>query len=195
MDDPTLIKDTLTINESVPDSTGDDEPDDALLCIESQPQRNNPSSALSIVHGTDKPCQGSSDESWLDTPPQRIITRVCRRRTTFVDGHFDSKGTTLSLESESGKLIVDKMSHADPWPTRVAVILVAAYFAVGIGWFTLRPTELNDKHTTQSQSTKVVDAMYFIVTTLTTVGYGDVAPIGKGLLCRYLGSQLFVIID
>lgn len=157
-------------------SHADDDSDVALICIQLQSET------------CDKPLNGDNSvasehiyhKEYAQSESVHQDSKVRRERTTFVDGNFETQGTTSSLQSESGKLIVDKASHPDPWPTRVAILLVIAYFAVGIVWFALRPTELNDKHTSMSQSTAVVDAMYFTVTTLTTVGYGDVAPIGEG---------------
>eukprot|EP00050_Salpingoeca_kvevrii_P006142 m.287674 g.287674 ORF g.287674 m.287674 type:complete len:451 (-) comp11825_c0_seq1:1528-2880(-) len=78
--------------------------------------------------------------------------------------------------------IKDMLAVQDPWPVRIAAVLIFSYIGIGCVYYATADGAL-----IAHEDAGFVNAFYFVIVSLTTVGYGDLKP-------QSVSSRLFTCV-
>ncbi|KAI9073833.1 hypothetical protein K1719_044185 [Acacia pycnantha] len=159
---------------------------DLLIFGPSSPTGSTPLiEALTLTLNSPKPSSSSEDPQ--DTQPQQ---------SWLTDPNYPSHKTNLHRSKTAPALSVIKgVHHQSPVArpqfgsqsiVRQAVIFLILYLSLGVVIYWL-----NRHHFSATETHPVVDALYFCVVTMCTIGYGDITP---NSIATKLFSILFVLV-
>ncbi|KAH1055568.1 hypothetical protein J1N35_033633 [Gossypium stocksii] len=119
-------------------------------------------------------------------------TKAIQRRKS----HHRSKGPS-EKESQEQENVLQPLINVEPafvgleFRIKYVLLLLALYLGIGTLWFFLIKNQIYGKKTNG-----VIDAIYFCVVTMTSVGYGDLVPhstLAKILSCIYAFTGLALV--
>ncbi|KAM5587758.1 two-pore potassium channel 3-like [Rosa sericea] len=137
---------------------------DALTLSLNSPRPPRPPSSSSLLDPTTPPPQGDpqTPQGWLIDP---------NYSWTNTNLHRSKTAPAMAVLNEVNRRSGTKPQVSSQSIVRQAVILLIAYLTLGviIYWF-------NRDHFAASETHPVVDALYFCIVTMCTIGYGDITP-------------------
>ncbi|KAL6197356.1 hypothetical protein ACLB2K_032965 [Fragaria x ananassa] len=138
---------------------------DALtLSLNSPRLSSRPTSSSSLLDPTTAPPQGDPQTplSWLIDP---------NYSWTNTNLHRSKTAPAMAVLNEVNRRAGPKPQMSSQYIVRQAVFLLIAYLTLGVTiyWFNRDNFEASETH-------PVVDALYFCIVTMCTIGYGDITP-------------------
>ncbi|KAJ0081756.1 hypothetical protein Patl1_10123 [Pistacia atlantica] len=158
---PSEFKDILIFGPSSPKAPSSPTVD-ALTLSFSSPRGSTSHSMVSPFESPKKQTVAESSHSWLHEP---------FTRRTKSNLHRSKTAPAMAVINELQQHPVAKPQFSSQSIVRQAFVLLVLYLSLGviIYWFNRDDFSANETH-------PVVDALYFCIVTMCTIGYGDITP-------------------
>lgn len=134
----------------------------------------------------------SIEQALIENPPNVLKWKPSERAKRFRRCRSTPSDPTDQKPAENGSVLKAKELFKEKRPSFMLVgLLLFAYLLVGVIIFYLFMDQLSGKTTN-----RVLDALYFVIVTMTSVGYGDLFPNSdttKLLACAFVFTGMAII--
>lgn len=174
---PSEFKDRLIFGSPSLSSSSPFLADALALSIPSPSPNPNPNPAPSASSDSN---QIQQQQSWLTDPnfPWKGTAKSCLHRSRTAPA--------LAVINDLNHKSIPKPQFGSQSIVRQAVLLLVVYLSLGVVIYSF-----NRDHFSVTQTHPVVDALYFCIVTMCTIGYGDITP---NTAATKLFSILFVLV-